>query len=98
LVARVLPLPESLAACAAVGLGSADIIQARGPFSVEDTQHAIRAHEARVLVTKESGEAGGLTEKLEAARREGCRVVLVNRPAEASPATCQTITGLLSQL
>ena len=31
-------------------------------------------------MTKDSGKAGGVPEKLEAARKEGCRVVVVRRP------------------
>ena len=31
-------------------------------------------------MTKDSGKAGGVPEKLEAARLEGCRVVVVRRP------------------
>jgi precorrin-6x reductase len=33
-------------------------------------------------VTKDGGAAGGVPEKLEAARREGCEVVVVARPIE----------------
>ena len=33
-----------------------------------------------VLVTKESGAAGGLDAKLDAARRTLCRVVIIRRP------------------
>ena len=36
-----------------------------------------------MLVTKDGGAAGGVPEKLEAARREGCEVVVVARPAES---------------
>jgi precorrin-6x reductase len=33
-----------------------------------------------VIVTKESGRAGGLDAKLAAARRENCRVIILRRP------------------
>ena len=37
---------------------------------------------AKTLVTKDSGAAGGLPEKLEAARLEGVSVILIRRPEE----------------
>jgi len=80
LFARVLPHPESEQACRAVGLRPDQIIAARGPFSVEDTVLLIHHHTIGVLVTKDSGAAGGLPEKLEAARQTGCRVVLICQP------------------
>jgi precorrin-6A/cobalt-precorrin-6A reductase len=81
-VARVLPAPDSLRACAEAGLPEAQIVPGQGPFSVAQTVEIIRRHGIGVLVTKDGGEAGGVPEKLEAARREGCEVVVVARPAE----------------
>ena len=52
----------------------------RGPFSLEDNLVVLRQREIGIVVTKDSGEAGGLPEKLEAARRCGCQVVVVGRP------------------
>jgi precorrin-6A/cobalt-precorrin-6A reductase len=82
LVARVLPHPESEQACRAAGLGPDQVIAARGPFSVEDTVQLIHRHRIGVLITKDSGAAGGLPEKLEAARQTGCRVVLICQPQQ----------------
>lgn len=81
-VARVLPAQESLRACEAAGLSREQVIPAQGPFSVEQTVEVIRRHVIGVLVTKDGGVEGGVPEKLEAARREGCEVVLVARPIE----------------
>ena len=53
---------------------------------MEANRVLIRRHGAKALVTKDSGEAGGLGLKLEAARLEACRIVLVSRPAEAGEA------------
>lgn len=83
-VARVLPSPESLRACAAAGLSAGQIVAGQGPFSVEQNVDVIRRHGIGVLVTKDGGAAGGVPEKLEAARREGCEIVVVARPEEAN--------------
>jgi len=82
LIARVLPHPESLAACKEMGLAPEHVVAARGPFTIEDNRDLIRKFMIRTLVTKDSGEAGGVLAKLEAARRENCRVVVVQRPEE----------------
>lgn len=80
LVARVLPRNESLQACQRAGIAEDGIISARGPFTVEENREQIRRYRIGVLVTKDSGEAGGVPAKLEAAGLERCAVVIVERP------------------
>lgn len=94
LAARVLPQPESLESCRAAGVAEGFIITGRGPFSVEENRAVIRKHGIGVLVTKDSGDAGGVADKLEAARAEGCQVVVVRRPAEPTEDTFDTPEGL----
>ena len=81
LAVRVLDAPESLAACRAAGIPEERIIAGRGPFSLEENRAAIRRFGIGVIVTKESGLAGGLDAKLAAAIRENCAVVVIRRPA-----------------
>lgn len=80
IVARVLPTAESEDACLEAGLSKDSIVSGRGPFSVDENRATIRRHGIGVLVTKDSGEAGGAPEKIEAARLEGCDVIVVERP------------------
>jgi len=80
LFVRVLPRDESLAQCEAVGIPSNRIIAARGPFDLAHNRKHIRNCRADVLVTKDGGHAAGVRDKLQAARLEGCRVVVVRRP------------------
>jgi precorrin-6A/cobalt-precorrin-6A reductase len=82
LFARVLPHHESAAACQQAGIPPEQVIAARGPFSVQETAELINRLGIGVLVTKDSGAAGGLPEKLEAARRTGCRVILIHQPQQ----------------
>jgi precorrin-6A/cobalt-precorrin-6A reductase len=58
----------------------AEVLLARGPFTVPDELELMRGHAIEVLVTKDSG--GAMTSaKLAAARRLGLPVVMVDRPA-----------------
>ena len=95
LVARVLPQPESLAACRVAGIPEGFIVAGKGPFSVEENRAVIRGFQIGVLVTKDSGPAGGVPEKLAAARLESCRVVVVQRPGEASPGAYENLEELV---
>lgn len=83
-VARVLPVAESLVACEEAGLSPADIIAMQGPTSAQLDAALLRHLGATVLVTKDSGAAGGVPQKLEAARLAGATAVVVSRPADAS--------------
>ncbi len=85
LVVRVLEHPDSIKACRRAGIADAQMILGRGPYSVADNRRQIRQFGIGVLVTKDSGPAGGTAEKLEAARAEGCQVIVVERPRCADP-------------
>jgi precorrin-6A/cobalt-precorrin-6A reductase len=83
--ARVLPHEESRIAVERSGLSPDEVIYGKGPFSVENNRRHIRRHGAGVLVTKDSGEAGGVPAKLQAAHLEQCIVIVVRRPAADTP-------------
>lgn len=80
--ARVLPSVESIEKCRAAGLLSHHIIAMQGPFSAQLNAALFREYDIKILVTKESGNAGGFFEKLEAAK--ACNVIslLVKKPLE----------------
>ena len=78
--ARILDNAQSLEAGLAAGIPKDHLILGRGPFSYEDNLHLLARLGARVLVSKDSGIAGGVPEKIEAARALGCEVVLIRRP------------------
>jgi len=87
LFARVLDHPESLRACEAAGLTRDQLLLGRGPFDLKTHLDHLARTGAGVLVSKESGEAGGLGAKAEAARRMGIPLVLIGRP-EGAEAGC----------
>lgn len=98
LVVRVLPAPESMAACRKAGIKEEDVIAARGPFTIEENRTTIRKRQVGVLISKDSGAAGGLPEKIEACRLENCKVVLVRRPIEKNNQQVHTLAELLASI
>ena len=98
IVARVLPAEASLEACRRAGLADDSIICERGPFSVDENRAAIRRHGIGALVTKDSGEAGGAPEKVEAAYLEGCETIVVERPPLCSDNCYQKPEELIAAL
>lgn len=80
IAARVLDRPESAEACQRAGIPPQQVLMARGPFSVEENLRDFGRFPVGVVLTKDSGAAGGTPEKLEAARRLGLPVVMVAPP------------------
>jgi precorrin-6A/cobalt-precorrin-6A reductase len=95
LVVRVLPHPDSVEACRRAGVPDEHIVKGRGPFSVEANRAVIREFGIGTLVTKDSGVEGGFPAKIEAARLENCRVVVVQRPNEISDQTFSSMAELV---
>ena len=98
LFARVLNHPESLAACDKAKLQPASRITGRGPFSLEQNRELICQHHIGVVVTKDSGNAGGVLEKLTAAQLENCLLIVVQRPQEDDSDRFHDMTTLISAL
>jgi precorrin-6A/cobalt-precorrin-6A reductase len=98
LIARILDHPSSHAACRRVGILPERTIAGRGPFTVETNRRHIRRFGIGVVVTKDSGTAGGTEEKLEAAQAEGCQVIVVARPPLAPVPTFSDLDDLVVAL
>ena len=92
----MLPTEERIAACRRAGVPFSRIIAIQGPFSLELNLALMEQFRLRVLVTKDGGKAGGMVEKLEAARRLEAAVVMIRRPPE--PGKACTLPQLLELL
>lgn len=79
---RVLPNEDIIRQCEELGITQEHVIAEKGPFSIERNMEHLRLSGAEILVTKESGAAGGFPEKIEAARLCGVEVITLERPAE----------------
>lgn len=82
LFARVLPTVETLKKCLSLGFLSSHLICMQGPFTHEINAATIRMLGVSYMVTKDSGYAEGLFEKLSAARETGCKLILIRRADE----------------
>ncbi|MCR4442808.1 MAG: precorrin-6A reductase [Peptococcaceae bacterium] len=98
LAVRVLPQSEVLKKCEELGLLPRSIVAMQGPFSRELNREMFRQYRAGVIVTKDSGRAGGTLEKISAARDLRIPVVLVKRPAVEYPLVVRDKDELLEEL
>lgn len=80
LVARMLPRTENLEKCRELGIEQKNIVAMQGPFGRELNEAIYRHFGVNVVVTKESGKAGAVDEKVEAALGMGIDVILISRP------------------
>lgn len=95
---RVLPMAESLLRCREAGILTGHIIAMQGPFSAELNLALLRQFSIAVLVTKDGGTAGGMPEKLAAAREHGAEVIVLRRPEEAGQRfTAEQIIAFLTK-
>lgn len=101
LYVRVLPSAESLSLCMQQGICGQQIIAMQGPFQAQMNEAMIRQYEITCMVTKESGEAGGYQEKLEAAERAGIITYVVGPPRKKEgycyPELCRELEKLCGQ-
>lgn len=79
---RVLPLSQSIESCENAGIPHRNIIAIQGPFSEELNKAIINEYNITVLITKESGKAGGFGEKICACQSCGIPAIVIARPEE----------------
>lgn len=95
---RVLPSIDSVQKCIEGGFLSKNVIAMQGPFSVALNEAMFRETKSGILVTKESGRAGGFDEKIEAAKNCGMHVFSVKRPKENAEGTFSDIEELIRKI
>lgn len=77
---RILKVPSSLKKCEELGVSDDHIIPMTGAASLEENIELIERYNARVMITKESGEIGGVIEKIEAANQKNIAIIMIQRP------------------
>ena len=94
LVVRVLPVASSLATCWELGVSPKQIVAIQGPVSHSLNKALFENYEASLLVTKESGEQGGLQNKLRAALELNMEIIVINRPGSPDDSAVQTLSDM----
>ncbi|MBR3038905.1 MAG: precorrin-6Y C5,15-methyltransferase (decarboxylating) subunit CbiT, partial [Clostridia bacterium] len=81
----------------ALGFSGKHLICMQGPFSEELNEATIRAIDAKILVTKDTGASGGFAEKIRAAKNCGATPVVIRRPDEETGVSAAECLALLSK-
>ena len=82
LVVRVLPGADSIKICQENNIAGKQIIAMQGPFSQAMNEVIMKEYEIDIMVTKESGHAGGQMEKVMAAKKCGVLICMIGCPKE----------------
>ena len=77
---RILKVPSSLEKCEKLGIAEDHLISMTGAASLEENIELIERYNASVMITKESGEIGGVIEKIEAANQKEIAIIMIQRP------------------
>lgn len=80
LYARVIPSPTVIQSAIDCGIPMDHLIAMKGPFTEALNKAMFESLAIEVLITKESGQAGGFEEKLRGARSAGVHTVVIQRP------------------
>lgn len=96
--ARVLDTPSSRAACEKIFSDAGHWRAQDPPFDADANERLIRQIRAEVLVSKDSGESGGVEAKLAAAKRAGIPVVLIRRPEESGIRSKEELEEILRRM
>lgn len=98
LFARVLSIPSVIRSCAELGIEGKHLIGMQGPFSAEINEAMLRQFQCSYLVTKDTGLAGGFSEKMEACQRCGVTPVIIGRPLKEEGLSLQDARVFLSKM
>lgn len=79
LVVRVLPQASIVQKCHSLGISPRDIVAMQGPFSKELNRILFKFYGADILLTRDSGPAGGTDTKISAALVLGLEIILLKR-------------------
>ncbi|MBZ4645485.1 MAG: precorrin-6x reductase [Clostridia bacterium] len=98
IAARVLPGVQVMNKCIGLGLQPSQIIAMQGPFSRELNREMFKHYNTAVVVTKESGNIGGIEDKILAARDIGIPIIVITRPGIDYPLVVGTFEQVLERI
>ncbi len=94
LICRVLPTSEVIESCEKIGFNADNIIAMKGPFSIEINCCTYSQYNIDLVITKESGQAGGFIEKIKACENLDIPVIIMKRKQINYPNVIQKIEDI----
>lgn len=80
IIHRVLPSPKVISKLLENNISIDNIIAIKGPFGIEINNGIIKEYNIKALITKDSGEEGGMKEKIESALLNKVKIIVIKRP------------------
>lgn len=77
---RILKVASSIEKCERLNVNPDHIIPMKGAATKQENIDLIERYGASVMITKESGEIGGVVEKIDAANEKDIAVIMIQRP------------------
>lgn len=77
---RILEVKSSLEKCEELSIKKDHIIPMKGTSTIEENEKLIEKTDASIIITKESGDIGGVIPKIKAANSKNIDVLLITRP------------------
>lgn len=94
---RILKIESSIEKCEKLDIPKDNIIPMTGTSTIEENIKLIEQFKAGLIITKESGDIGGVNAKLKAANKKNISVIMIKRP-EIKILDEKTIVHNLKQL
>ena len=76
MIHRILPSPKVISKLLDNGISMDNIIAIKGPFGFEINNGIIKEYKIKALITKDSGEEGGMKEKIDSALLNDVKIIL----------------------
>ena len=96
--ARITPEPELMKRAIELGLPRAHICSMQGPFSEAINIALWQEWKIDCIITKDSGEAGGMMAKVQAAKKLGVPIIVIAKPNMQYPLVASTFELVLDEL
>jgi len=94
---RILKIKSSLEKCEKLKIPKENIFFMNGASSEKENINLIKKVDAKVIITKDSGEVGGLSSKINASKKAGIDIIIINRP-EILELKKETVVSNLDEL
>lgn len=98
LIARVLPVADVIQSCVDLGFGIGEIVAMKGPYTEAMNEAMYTFYQPDLIITKESGSAGGFEEKIQPCLTLKIPCIVIRRPKLAYGREVQTIDELRTLL